>query len=159
PSPRSRSAASAAAPLTPPPFMTRTSVFERVSFGAPAGAGRGVVGAPATRSIAALRTWWAIDLPAIAIPTAASANSSAAARRETRIVAVRQRGVTSAGAYVDSKAATRSSPARSLLCRVLAFLTRRWQAEEEVTVLEHGASDGARPATRAVGGGRLRRPV
>jgi len=26
-------------------------------------------------------------------------------------------------------------------------------------VLEHGASDGARPATRAVGGGRLRRPV
>ena len=26
-------------------------------------------------------------------------------------------------------------------------------------MLEHGASDGARPATRAVGGGRLRRPV
>src|SRR4051794_9592570 len=107
-----------AAPVTPPPFSTMTSVSPRVSFALPGGPGFVTGCTPAALASAAPCTRWATDLPRTVTPIATSTASSRAARAETTMVAVRQRAGSKVGAYDDSTDRVRSPIRVHILPRV-----------------------------------------
>src|SRR5712691_249601 len=150
PSARSLSACADAAPATPPPLSTTTSVSARVSCGAPTGvACCGCTAARATFSTAAARTWCATDLPTIVTPIATSATSSRAASAEATIVAVRHRETWREGAYVCSTGRTHSCRGLALLRSAARSSSRSWRPAGRASAGE--TVQLARPRRRSCG--------
>src|SRR3954468_4191890 len=97
-----------AAPVTPPPFSTITSVLARVGLVLPGGPGFVTGCTPAAFASAAPCTRCATDLPRTVTPIPTSTASSSAASADTTMVAVRQRAASKVGAYDDSTDRVRS---------------------------------------------------